>query len=289
MFSTDFIFGCWRIKDWNYSTAESSALIYSVLEAGITVFDHADIYGDYSCEQLFGDVLRSNPSLRNKIKLTSKCGIKLPSDKFPAHTHIYDTGFKHIVAAVERSLINLSTDYLDMLLIHRPDPLMCAEEVANAFEYLHKQGKVLNFGVSNFTPQQTDLLQAYLSFDLKTNQIEASVLCHDNFDNGNFDHLQMKKIRPQIWSPLAGGKIFKPSNQRELNVITRLTEIANKYETSIENIALAWLLMLPSKPQIILGSGKKERLLSMLTSKNIELSKAEWFSLWTEYNGHDIP
>lgn len=289
MLSTDFIFGCWRLKEWGYTTSELSSLIYSALDAGVEIFDHADIYGDYSCEELFGDVLRANPTLRKMIKLSSKCGIKLPSAKFPGQTHIYDTSFKHIVAAVERSLCNLATDHLDLLLIHRPDPLMRADEVANAFEYLLNQGKVLNFGVSNFNPVQMDLLQAYLPFRLQTNQIEASVLCHENFLNGNFDYLQMNDIRPQIWSPLAGGRIFKPSTQQEIEVVKCLTEIADKYDTSIENIALTWLLMLPARPQIVFGSGKKERILSMLESKKIELTRAEWFAIWTACQGYDIP
>lgn len=286
---SSFILGCWRLNQWKYSVSELTDFVYKVIELGINHFDHADIYGDYSCENIFGQVLKSNPILRDKIKLTSKCGIKLPSKNFPDHSHIYDTSFDHIVTATEMSLENLYTDYLDTLLIHRPDPLMNSEEVAKAFRYLHSTGKVLNFGVSNFTPLQTEMLQSYLDFPLHTNQLEASVLCHENFDNGNFEYLQMKRLRPQIWSPLAGGRVLNPIAENELSVHNILTSLASKYESTIENIAIAWLLQIPVNPQIILGSGKLDRLSNMLKSKEIILSKDEWFSLWVAYNGHDIP
>lgn len=284
----DLILGCWRVNEWAYNADELKEFIYSVVDLGINCFDHADIYGDYSCELLFGEVLRKSPSLRKQIKLTSKCGIKLPSDKFPKQKHIYDTSFQHIISTVDRSLTNLATDYLDLLLIHRPDPLMNADEVANAFEYLHENGKVRAFGVSNFNPRQMNLLQSYLKFPLQTNQIEASVICHDNFINGNFDYCQEKRIRPQVWSPLAGGKVLAPITPEEKMVLARLTEIAEKYSTDVSNIATAWLLNLPSKPQILIGSGKLSRIEQLMQSRTIKLTKEDWFSIWTTYIGYDI-
>lgn len=285
-----FILGCWRLSEWSYSTQDLNKYIQQVIELGINSFDHADIYGDYSCEELFGNALKLTPTIRQKIKLTSKCGIKLQSSKFPQHAqHIYDTSFQHIVTAAERSLTNLQTNYLDLLLIHRPDPLMDAAEIALAFNQLKKAGKVLNFGVSNFTPAQFELLQSYLDYPLQTNQIEASVLCHENFLNGNFDHLQMKRIIPQIWSPLAGGSIFTETNELSIQrVQAALIKLARHYAVAPDLIALAWLLKLPSQPQIILGSGKLNRVIHAIQSININLNRDDWFELWVSFFGRDI-
>lgn len=284
-----FIHGCWRLDSWNLSNAGLISFIEQLIELGIDTFDHADIYGNYSCEAIFGAVLRHAPELRQRLKITTKCGIKLPSDKFPDHTHIYDTSYQHIIAAVNRSLTNLATDYIDTLLIHRPDMLLEGEEVARAFQQLLQEGKVLAFGVSNFLPHQFELLQSYLDFPLTTNQVEASVLSHDNFTNGTLDYLRKLRIRPQIWSPLAGGRIFNDDTPNVLRVREALAQIALKHDAKLEQIALAWLLRHPSKMQIILGSGKIERIREMLASANIQLSRDEWFKIWTAYTGHDIP
>lgn len=285
-----FILGCWRLNQWGYTESQLSKFLHSIIDLGIVEFDHADIYGDYECEKLFGQVLKHDLTLRPKIKLTSKCGIKLVSDKFPAHlSHIYDTSFAHIVAATDRSLSNLNTDYLDLLLIHRPDPLMSAHEVAKAFNQLKLEGKVLNFGVSNFLSGQFELLQSYLDFPLVTNQIEASVLCHEHFDNGNFDYLQMKRIIPQIWSPLAGGKVLNQTQDKTKHVLHVLEELAQKHDTTPETIALSWLLKHPTSPQIILGSGNYDRVAMAIQSLKINLTREEWFKVWTSYKGHDIP
>ena len=181
-----FALGFWRLNEWKMSPQELLYFIESVLDTGITTFDHADIYGDYSCETLFGEALKRNPALRHKMQLVTKCGIKLPSEKFPGRKiNFYDTSYDHILQSVHRSLKNLQTDHLDLLLIHRPDPLMDPAETARAFEELHKAGTVLHFGVSNFLPSDTEMLQAYLNFPLVTNQVEISPLHLDHFENGN--------------------------------------------------------------------------------------------------------
>lgn len=286
----NFIFGCWRLNEWNYSTHELRRLVDQLLSIGINEFDHADIYGNYSCETIFGKLLTEDPSLRKKIKLTSKCGIKLVSDKFPEHkSHIYDTSKAHIIAATERSIQNLQSDYLDLLLIHRPDPLMNADEVAEAFMLLKASGKVLNFGVSNFTPMQFELLQSRLDFPLITNQIEASVVCHEHFVNQNLDFCQKIKIRPQVWSPLAGGRLSDQTNSTSLRVWRTLENIASKYESTPEIIAIAWLLTHPAKLRILLGSGKIERITQLLNAQKVHLNRDEWFALWSAYTGVEIP
>ncbi|MFA7229478.1 MAG: aldo/keto reductase, partial [Melioribacteraceae bacterium] len=173
--------GLWRTREWNMNSGELYKLIAQSLDIGITTFDHADIYGNYGCEELFGAALKENPSIRKRMQIVTKCGIKLLSAKFPGTTvKHYDTGKEHIIRSAENSLVNLATEYIDLLLIHRPDPFMNADETAEAFYQLKKSGKVVHFGVSNFLPHQFSLLQSRLDFPLATNQIEASVLCTEH-------------------------------------------------------------------------------------------------------------
>lgn len=282
--------GLWRAREWNFSTKELENLITQSIELGITTFDHADIYGEYACEELFGNVLKENPSLRNKMQIVTKCGIKITSPKFPEHTmHIYDTTKDHIIKSAERSLKNLSTDYLDVLLIHRLDPLMNADEVASALNDLNKSGKVLNFGVSNFFQQQFSLLQSRLDFPLVTNQIEVSALCHEHFDNGNIDFLQERRIPPMVWSPFAGGRIFFENSERANRVRNVLFEIAYRYQVEIDAIATAWLLVHPVNFVVVLGTGKIDRIKSAMKGLNIKLTREDWFKIWIAAKGQDIP
>jgi predicted oxidoreductase len=239
---------------------------------------------------LFGNVLRENPSLRKKIQVVTKCGIKLISQKFPEHKlHCYDTSKAHIIKSAENSLRNLSTDYIDLLLIHRPDPLMRADDTAEAFYDLKKSGKVLHFGVSNFLPTQFNLLQSRLDFPLITNQIEVSVLNTDHFDNGNIDFLQEKRISPMVWSPFAGGRIFWENSEQANRVRNALNEIANKYQVGIDAAATAWLLVHPVNFIVVLGSGKIDRIKSALKGLEIKLTREEWFKIWIASKGHDVP
>jgi len=285
-----FSLGFWRAKDWNYNSAQLHELVNKSLELGITTIDHADIYGQYSCENIFGNILSENPSLRHSIQIVSKCGIKFANKRYPEFTsHIYDTTKKHILWSAENSLRNLSTDYLDVLLVHRPDPLMNADEVAEAFTELKQSGKVLNFGVSNFLPHQFNLLQSRLDFPLVTNQIEASVLCTEHFDNGNIDFLQEKRIPPMVWSPFAGGRIFHENNEKANRVRNVLFEIAYKYQVEIDAVSAAWLLVHPVNFTIVLGTRKIERIQSALKGLNINLTREEWFKIWVASKGHDIP
>ncbi len=282
--------GLWRAKEWNYNTQQLLSLVNQVLELGITSFDNADIYGDYECEALFGNVLRESPSIRDKMQIITKCGIKLISQKFPATTiKHYDTSKQHVIQTVENSLKNLNTEYIDLLLIHRPDPFMNADETAEAFHELKKSGKALHFGVSNFFPHQFSLLQSRLDFPLKTNQIKASVLCTDHFDNGTIDYLQEKKVLPMAWSPFAGGRLFYENNEQEVRVRNVLFEIAKKYNAEIDAVAASWLLVHPVNFIVVLGSGKIERIKSAMKGLDIHLSREDWFKVWTASKGIDVP
>lgn len=276
------IVGAWR---WaNTSTDQITKLISTSLDAGITTFDHADIYGNYSCEESFGNALRANPSLRNKLELITKFGIKLLSDKKPAHTiKHYDTSAEHIVWSVENSLKMLNTDRIDLLLIHRPDPLLNPTEVAEAFSKLKQQGKVLSFGVSNFTASQFEMLQAYLPFPLMTNQIELSLFKHEPFFNGVTDTLMKRNVKPLAWSPLGGGKFFDEDKSKRM-----LDYLANQYKVSVTQILLAWLLKHPSGVLPILGTTKPERITEGAAAIHVNLTRQHWFELLKASTGKDV-
>ena len=228
------IVGAWR---WtNESAPQIEQLIQTSLDKGITAFDHADIYGNYSCEENFGNVLRANPSLRNKLQLITKFGIKLLSDKRPEHKiKHYDTSASHITWSVENSLKMLATDRIDLLLIHRPDPLLNPAEVAETFSTLKQQGKVLHFGVSNFTTTQFEMLQSYLSFPLVTNQIELSLFRNEPFFNGDTDVMMKHRIRPLGWSPSGGGKSFEDERIKGINEQV-VPEIRNQRDATFAGV-----------------------------------------------------
>lgn len=283
--------GAWRSAEWKLSTSELQTLIHTCLDLGITTFDHADIYGDYTCEGLFGAALKLEPGLRNRLQLVSKCGIQLISSHRPNHTiKHYDTCCAHILASVDHSLKQLHTDYLDLLLIHRPDPLMDADEVAIAFTKLRQLGKVRYFGVSNFTPSQVDLLASRLNFPIVTNQIEISVMHLAAFQDGTLDQCQRSRMVPMAWSPLGGGNLFHSQTEPAIRVRQVLNTIAQSHpNTRPDQIALAWLLTHPARILPILGTAKVDRLQAAAAATELQLSREQWFRLWTASTGTDVP
>jgi predicted oxidoreductase len=285
------VHGLWRLSEWDQSKEETLSLIQSNLENGITTFDHADIYGSYSCEEIFGDALSLEPSLREKMEIVTKCGIVLPSKNRPQHkTHHYNTSKKHILSSVEHSLKNLRTDYIDVLLIHRPDPFMNGEEVAEAFIQLKEQGKVRHFGVSNFKQHQWNMLQSYLPFPLVTNQIELSAYQLENFEDGTLNLCQEKRVAPMAWSPLAGGNIFTSQEDKSVRLRETLQRIQKEVGAEgIDSILYAWLLNHPAKIMPIVGSGKKDRIQRAIDSLNLELNHDQWFEILQSSMGHDVP
>lgn len=282
--------GFWRLHEWDMDTSGLIDFIEHALTIGITTFDHADIYGDYGNEEIFGNALKEQPGLRDKMELVSKCGICLTTDNRPEHTvQHYNTTSKHIRTSVERSLKKLQTDNLDLVLIHRPDPLMNASEIADIFMNLIEEGKVKHVGVSNFTPTQFDLLQSKLDVPLVTNQVECSLLHLDPIYDGTFDQLQKCNTSPMIWSPFAGGKIFTESSERAERVRLKCGELAKKYDVTPGQIALAWLLKLPGNPQPVLGTGKKERLTEAAGANQLSLDRQDWFKLLEISQGYPVP
>lgn len=287
------IFGMWRLSEWSLSVHERQQLIEAALELGVTSFDHADIYGNYQSEALFGEVLAAAPHLREQMQLVTKCGIKLLSSRRPEHRlKTYDTGFDHIVASAEHSLRALHTEYLDVLLIHRPDPLMDADEVARAFKALHQAGKVRDFGVSNFTPSQFALLQDRMvanGLSLVTNQVECSLLQLAPLYDGTFDQAQQLRCAPMLWSPLGGGRIFTDSDPVASRVRETLTHLGEQLGAPATTVLMAWLLALPSRPLLISGSRRIEVLRESVDACQLTLTKNHWFELLGSAQGHEIP
>tara|TARA_R110000751_G_scaffold128066_2_gene230132 strand:- start:2959 stop:3864 length:906 start_codon:yes stop_codon:yes gene_type:complete len=285
------IHGYWRLRDWNLSDQELLKLIEQVLELGITSFDHADIYGNYTCEAYFGRALALKPSLRDQMELISKCGIRLNTDVNPElDVKIYDYSFNYIVQQAEASLKHLGTDRLDLLLLHRPAPFFNPEEVAKAFDKLKQSGKVLNFGVSNFTPMQFDNLQSHLDMPLATNQVEISVSCLEHFENENMEFLQKHKIKPMAWSPLAGGGLFKPQSDKEHRLHSVLKEIAAALNVeSIDQVMYAWLLKHPAGIMPIVGSQHINRIKSAVDALEVEMSLEQWYKIYIASKGDELP
>jgi predicted oxidoreductase len=281
--------GCMRWGKWgaNFSLNNYRELIDQCLANGITSFDHADIYGDYSTEAEFGEVLKDQPSIRNQVQIVTKCGIQLISD--PRAEYLiksYNTSKDHIIASVEYSLRALNTDYVDVLLVHRPDPLMNPIEVADAIDHLKRQGKILQFGVSNFAPNHTDLLRNYVQVDY--NQIEISILNHFPFTNGVLDHCLLHNITPMAWAPLGGGIMNDDSHPRYRSIIAAATSLAEKYNTGVNQVFIAYLLKHPSGIVPVLGTTKIERLVQAREAVNLSLSREDWFKLYVASTGEDV-
>ncbi len=285
------VHGHWRLLDWKLSKQELLSLIQKAIDLGITTFDHADIYGDYSCEKIFGDVLLKNKSLKNEIQIITKCGINLISDKFPARkTKHYNYTAAHIINSVNNSLSNFNTDRIDLLLLHRPSPFMEPEEVAKAFSILKKDGKVLQFGASNFNPTQYEMLDSYLDSKLVTNQIEVSPYNLEHFENGNLNYLQMKRIKPMAWSPLAGGEILFPKSEKGRRLLNCISEIAEELEEqNLDKIIYRWLLMHPSGIIPVVGTSNSTRLENAVNALDIDLSLEQWFRIYTSSQGKEMP
>ncbi|MCE7993396.1 MAG: oxidoreductase [Roseivirga sp.] len=284
------VHGMWRLTEWNFSNEQIVRFVEECLEMGIDTFDHADIYGGYTCETLFGNALSTHPSLNNKLKVVTKCGIKLVTPNRPEHyIQHYDTSFDHIIWSAENSLKQLQRDNIDVLLIHRPDPFMNPAVVARAFTKLREEGKVKEFGVSNFLPSQFNTLQSYLDFSLVTNQVEVSVAALQEFENGVIDQCLEKRFSPMAWSPLAGGSVFTAETHRFLTIKNVLYRIAKRLDVSIDQVMYAWLLNHPAKMVPLVGSGKIDRVRKAVDSLDIELSTQQWFEIWVASQGKNVP
>ena len=280
--------GAWRMDAWNFSVAERVRWIEGCLDLGITTFDHADIYGGYRVEALFGEALAAAPQLRERMQIVTKCGIRMVSPARPEHRlgH-YDTSAAHVERSVENSLAALRTDHLDVLLIHRPDALMDADALAECFGRLRTAGKVLHFGVSNFTPSQFALLSRRI--DLVTNQIEASPLHVAPFYDGTLDQAQDLGIAPMIWSALAGGRLFTGQDDAAQRVRGVLERIAGARGISVTTLVYAWLLRHPARLIPLTGSRRLDAMREAVAALDVEIDAQAWYEIWVAGNGAPAP
>ncbi|MCL4131178.1 UNVERIFIED_CONTAM: hypothetical protein GTU68_004235 [Idotea baltica] len=272
----------------NLSIDEVSTLIKDIYDLGITAFDHADIYGDYEEEDRFGLAFPKTGIDRKDIQLITKYGIRMISEKYPQdYIKHYNATKEHMIASAEVSLKKLGTDYLDVFLFHRPSPLMNPEEIAEGVEQLKSSGKILEFGVSNFTPSQFDLLNSYTP--LYTNQVEASIAHLDPFTDGTFDQALKYKYRPMIWSPMAGGQVFgEQKSENIIRIISEINELSLTTGHPFDQLLLAFLMHHPAGLIPVLGTTKAIRYKSALEAVDIKLTDMEWFEIWSAAIGGEV-
>jgi len=288
----ELVLGFWRLLDWQITPQQCLSFLENAIEMGVSHTDHADIYGEYGCEAEFGKALKLKPSIRDEIKIITKCGIKpaFASLGLQGKANHYDSSAAHIIASAQQSLKNFNTDRLDVLLIHRPDYLMNADEMAEAFNTLKANGDVIDFGVSNFTPSQLSLLQSRLDFELVTNQIEFSPYEMKALDDGSLDQCQLLDIKPMLWSPLAGGRLFSSDDEKAVRLRAVLEQVGAEIgATAIDQVVYAWLLMHPSAPSVVLGTGNIERVKSAVEAKQLTMNREQWYRIWQSSTGHSVP
>jgi predicted oxidoreductase len=282
------IVGCMRWGVWgeNFTTNQYEQIINQCLAIGLNVFDHADIYGHYTTEADFGYALKGNTSLRNQIKIITKCGINMLTPNRPNHAiKSYDTSASHITKSVEQSLQNFHTDYIDTLLIHRPDILMHVEEIAATITTLKNAGKIKSFGVSNFTTSQVALLNKYIP--VEHHQVEISVTNLNAFDNGVIDQCQLENIEAQSWSPMGNG-LFTTNSEQHTRILAEATSLSKVYDCSVNQILLAFLYAHPSQIAPVIGTTKFERIQEAKKAMEIELTREDFYKLWTASTGKEV-
>ncbi len=273
--------------------AKGDAAIRTALDAGYVQFDHADIYGGGECEALFGRFLRNNAGVRDGIVIISKCGIRFAGDPEPDSPKRYDFSAPHILKSVDGSLARLSVDHLDILLLHRPDYLMHADEIARAFDTLSAQGKVRRFGVSNFSTTQVDLLQSRLPEPLCANQLEINIRNLSALTDGTLDQCQQRGMTPQAWSPLSGvvhtgwGDALTP--EVKTRVDAEINRQASKYACADWVLMLAWLLSHPAGISPIVGSTSPERIRAATGALSIDYQRDDWYRLLEARTGSPVP
>lgn len=275
----------WGVWDKNLKTKEMENLIHICFENKITTFDHADIYGSYTTEAQFGKALSNSKIKREQIQLISKCGIQMLAEKRNNTIKHYDYSKDYILWSVENSLKNLKTDYLDVLLLHRPSPLMQADEIAEAVEKLKSEGKIIDFGVSNFTSSQTELIRQ--KTPISFNQIQFSATDYQPMLDGSLDYMQLHQIRPLSWNPL--GSVFRQENMQTYRLRKLLATLVSKYEIGADTILLAWILKHPAHIVPIAGTVNVARIQALMKATELQLSQEDWFAIWTESMGNEVP
>lgn len=298
--SSRLAYGCWRIARAGEATADyqtARAAVLAAIESGYTLFDHANIYCSGRAEEVFGKLLKELKGERDRMVITTKCGIRLPGDPAVGSPYRYDFSREYILAQAEASLRRLGIDRIDFYQLHRPDYLMDAQEVAAAFDQLHREGKVGEFGVSNFAPSQVALLQSAWSRPLIVNQVELSLTALAPLSDGTLDQCQQLGITPLAWSPLGGGLLadgaldILPHQQkyRVADTVKLLDEIAQSRASNRVAVAIAWLLKHPAKIIPIIGSTNPERIREAAAATQLDLTREEWYRLLTVARGEPLP
>jgi predicted oxidoreductase len=279
------IYGFYRWNEVSGNAAQTMEKIVNLcLELGINTFDHADIYGDYQCEELFGKLISSKSFKREDIVLFSKCGLVTPHASLPnVRVKHYNTSKDHILKSVENSLRKLKTDYIDIFLLNNLDPLSNVEETALALQRLKESGKVKNVGVVNFTVFQHQLLASLLKTPIVTNHIELNLLNTSSLDNGQVDYIKQRYMRPLASAPLAAGRIANGTDAQAVKVRAKLEEISKKYNADIESIAVAWLVKLGALP--LIGTISEQRIRNIANAFSIDLDHQDWYELYTASRG----
>ena len=280
------VYGMWRLGDDQDTSPEHVRnKISSCLHQGITSFDQADIYGGYEAEEILGNALKGS-HLRKEMEIVTKCDIVAPVGRYKsARVKYYDTSRDHILKSVDASLKLMGIDYIDLLLLHRPDPLMDHFETGAALDEIIASGKVRNVGVSNFKPWDWNLLQAAMKNKLVINQIELSVLAHEGFTNGDVAFHQTHNTPIMAWSPLAGGDLFLKSNEKLLN---NLSNIADTFGVEPSTVAVAWLLAHPANILPVLGTNSLSRIETISKALDIKLDRQTWFEIYTTALGREV-
>lgn len=281
------VYGMWRLgDDTDTSPAHVQAKVEACLAQGITTMDQADIYGGYTAEAILGAALRHAPALRDQIEIVTKCDIVAPVGRHAgARVKHYDTTPAHITASVEASLRDMATDRIDLLLIHRPDPLMNPDETGAALDALVASGKVRAVGVSNFRPWDVDLLQSRMTARLVTNQIEISLVAHDALVNGDLAYLHQHRIAPMAWSPLAGGRLAAEAPE---GLRARLAELGAEVDADWSAAAIAWLLHHPAGIMPVMGTNSLHRIAQISDALRVKMDRQTWFELYTLALGHEV-
>lgn len=278
------VYGFYRWNGSYVNEDKMEKMVNLCLELGINTFDHGDTYGDYTCEEIFGNVLKRSGIKRESIVLFTKCGINIPHPSRPDYrVKHYDTSREHILASLDNSLSKLRTDYIDVFLLNQLDPLSNLEETAATLQKLKESGKIKNVGVVNFSVFQHQLLSSYLRIPIVTNHIELNLLNTSAFDNGQVDYIKQKYMRPLATSPLAEGKIANSNEKIPLRIRGKLEEFAGKYNSHFESVAIAWLVKLGALP--LIGTTDEQRIRNIAEAFKINLDRQDWYELYSVSRG----
>ena len=276
----------WGVWDKNLTTKEMENMIQICIENKITTFDHADIYGDYTTEADFGKAFHASKISREKLQLITKCGIQMIAEKRPENKiKHYEYSKEYIIWSAEESLKKLKTDFIDVFLLHRPSPLMQADEIAEAVEKLKTEGKIIDFGLSNFTSSQTELIRS--KTEVSFNQVQFSATHYEAMTDGSLDYMQTHGIRPLSWNPL--GTVFREDTKKTRRLKKLLADLVQKYSLGSDTLLLAWILKHPAGVIPIAGTVNIARIQSLMKAAELEMDKEDWFAIWTESMGDDVP